>query len=73
MDQWRQVKGFENPADIGTRGMSNEGLQEFVWLIGPAWLQRTEDNLPKAWCQENELEPKQISSTVATKKFRPTI
>ena len=27
MDQWRHVKGPENPADMGTRGMSIEGLK----------------------------------------------
>ena len=26
MDQWRHVKGVENPVDNGTRGMSIEGL-----------------------------------------------
>ena len=36
MDQWRHVKGVENPADIGTRRMSIEGLKESVWLNGPA-------------------------------------
>ena len=30
MDQWRHVKGVENPADIGNRGMSIEGLMETV-------------------------------------------
>ena len=39
MDQWRHVKGVENRADIGTRGISLEGLKESVWLNGPAWLQ----------------------------------
>ena len=43
MDQWRHVKGVENPADIGTRGMSIEGLKESVWLNGPAWLQADEE------------------------------
>ena len=42
MDQWRHVKGIENPADIGTRGMSIEGLKESGWLNGPAWLQTDE-------------------------------
>ena len=32
MDQWRQVKGVKNPAVIGTRGMSMEGLKESLWL-----------------------------------------
>ena len=66
MDQWRHVKGVENPADIGTRGMSIEGLKESVWLNGPAWLQADEEKWPKLWCQVNELEPEQVMSTVAT-------
>ena len=44
MDQWRHVKGVENPADIGTRGMTIEGLKEPVWLNGPAWLQADEES-----------------------------
>ena len=66
MDQWRHVKGVENPADIGTRGMSIEGLKESVWLNGPAWLQADEEKWPKLWSQVNELEPEQVMSTVAT-------
>ena len=66
MDQWRHVKGVENPADIGTRGMSIEGLKESVWLIGPAWLTADEEKWPKPWCQVNELEPEQVTSAVAT-------
>ena len=45
--------------------MSIEGLMKSVFLIGRAWLQRSEDTLPKPWCQENELEPEQITSTLA--------
>ena len=66
MDQWRHVKGVENPADIGTRRMSIEGLRDSVWLNGPAWLQKDEDNWPKPWCQEKEIEAEQAISTVAT-------
>ena len=73
MDQWRHVKGVENPADIGTRGMSIEGLKESVRLNGPAWLQADEEKLPKPCCQVNELEPEQVMSTVATNKTRPNI
>ena len=60
------VKLVENSADIGTLGMSIEGLKELVWLNKPQWLPRSEDNWPKPWCQENELEPEQVTSTVAT-------
>ena len=66
MDQWRHVKGIENPADIRTRGMSIERLKESVWLDGPAWLQADEENWPKPWCQVNEVEAEQATSTVAT-------
>ena len=66
MDQWRHVKVVENPADIGTRRMSIEGLKETVWLNGPEWLQRSDDKWPKPWFQENELEPEQVFSNVAT-------
>ena len=46
--------------------MSIEGLKVSVWLNGPAWLQEDEEKRPKPWCQMNEVEAKQDSSTVAT-------
>ena len=46
--------------------MSIERLKESVWLNGPAWLQADEEKWPKAWCQENELEPEQVTGTAAT-------
>ena len=66
MDQWRHVKGVENPGDIGNRGMSIEGLKESVWLNRAAWLQADEEKWPKPWYQENELDPEQATSIVAT-------
>ena len=66
MYQWRHVKGTENPADIGTRGMFIGGLKEFGWLNGPAWVQTDEEKWPKPWCQVNEAEAEQVTSTVAT-------
>ena len=67
MDQWRHVKGIENPADIGTRGMSIEDLKESVCLNGPgpAWLHTDEEKWPKPWCQANKFEAEQATSTVA--------
>ena len=56
----------QNPADIRTQGMSMEGLKETVWLNGPAWLQADEEKRPKPWCQVNEVEAEQPTSTVAT-------
>ena len=66
MDQWRHAKGVENPADIGTRGMSIEGLKESGSLIGPAWLQTDKEKWRKPWCQVNEAEGERVTSTVAT-------
>ena len=66
MDQWRHVKGIENPADIGTRGMSIEGLKESGWLNGTALLQTDEEKWRKPWCQVNEVEAEQATSTVTT-------
>ena len=60
MDQWRHVKGTENPADIDKRGMSIESLTESGWLNEPAWLGTT------AWCQMNEVEAEQATRTVAS-------
>ena len=66
MNQWKHVKGIENPADTGTRGMSIEGLKEFEELNEPAWLQTDEEKWQKPWCQMNEAEAEQVTNTVAT-------
>ena len=66
MNQWRHVKGVENPTDIGFRRMSIESLNESICLNGPAWLQTDEEMWPKPWCQVNEAEAEQVPSTVAT-------
>ena len=71
MDQWRHVKGIENPADIGTRGMSIGGLKESVRLNGPAWLHIDEEEWPKPWCQANKVEAEQTTSTVAAETKLP--
>ena len=54
------------PCDFGSRGMSIEGLIESVWPHGPTWLQQSEDKWTVPWCQENEFEPMQNTSTTAT-------
>ena len=46
--------------------METQGLKEFVWLNGPAWLQADEEKWPKPWCQVNEVVAEQATSTVAT-------
>ena len=47
VDGWRHVKGIENPADIGTRGVTVLQLLESEWLNGPAWLKVTPQNWPE--------------------------
>ncbi|XP_043209416.1 uncharacterized protein LOC122374634 isoform X2 [Amphibalanus amphitrite] len=38
-DQWRHVRGEENPADLGTRGMSLESLaKSAMWWHGPKFI-----------------------------------
>ena len=59
-DQWTHVKGVENPADIGTRGMSFKGLKESVWLNGPAWLQTDEEKWPKRGVQRTNSNPSKL-------------
>ena len=66
MDEWRHVKGIENPAYICRRRMSSECLQESGWLNGPAWLQTDEEKWPRPCCQVNEVEAEQATITVAT-------
>ena len=66
MDQWRNVKGIGNTADLGTRGMSIEGLKESRCLNVRARLQTDEEKWQKPWCQVNEAEAEQVTSTVAT-------
>ena len=46
--------------------MSIEDPKESVWLKEPVGLQADEEKWPKPWCQEIELEPEQVTSTVAT-------
>ena len=60
------MKGVENPANIGTRGGSIEGLKKSLWVNGPAWLLTDEEKWLKPWCQVNEAEAGQVTSTVAT-------
>ena len=66
MDQWRHVKGIENPADFGTRVMSIEDLKKCGWLKGTEWLQTDEENWPKPWGQVNEVDAEKTTTTVAT-------
>ena len=53
-EQWRFCPGFQNPADIPTRGMSaNELLKSELWHHGPRYLQLPPDQWPTIDCLDN--------------------
>ncbi|XP_059221615.1 uncharacterized protein LOC131996178 [Stomoxys calcitrans] len=65
--QWRHVKSKENPADLGSRGVSPDKLKELdLWWYGPQWLR-----LPR---EEWSLSPPEVMtcSTTST-KVTPTL
>ena len=44
---WNHCPGYENPADLPSRGMSAEALQESeIWWHGPPWLLEGKDKRP---------------------------
>ncbi|XP_058449212.1 uncharacterized protein LOC131429180 [Malaya genurostris] len=45
---WNHVKGVENPADYVSRGMLPRNfIANMIWLEGPAWLQKSQENWPE--------------------------
>ena len=55
-DEWRHVKGSNNLADIGTRGVTLEQLRESEGLNGSNWLQDEPENWPEQQLVEKEDE-----------------
>ena len=51
VDQWRHIAGDDNPADLGTRGLSINELMQSDWINGPDWL-TSEINETENWEQE---------------------
>ena len=54
VDQYRQIAGADNPADLGTRGLSINELMQTDWINGPDWL-KSEINDTENWEQEEEV------------------
>ena len=38
IDEGKHVRGKDNPADVGTIGVTVEELQRSMWITGPAWI-----------------------------------
>ena len=51
VDEWRQVKGTINPADIGSRGVNVSQLLESERLNGPTWFKQN----PGSWPEQVKL------------------
>ena len=48
LGEWNHIPGAQNPAHLGTRGMSANEVASSMWLNGPAWLSENEAHWPKA-------------------------
>ncbi|XP_065068275.1 uncharacterized protein LOC135693670 [Rhopilema esculentum] len=53
-DDWGNVKGSENPADIGSRGTKvSQLMNSKLWWEGPHWLKERREN----WPSQEEIAP----------------
>ena len=58
-EDWGHVAGAENPADLGSRGVSATQLRESVlWWEGPKWSKKGEDMWPNGAKLESSEEVK---------------
>ncbi|XP_076295214.1 uncharacterized protein LOC143216229 [Lasioglossum baleicum] len=54
---WRHVPTHYNPADLNSRGVSAEALlSSTLWIEGPSWLKRDEEDWPVQQTYETEEE-----------------
>lgn len=47
-EDWRHVKGTQNPADLPSRGCHPSELQRNKWWQGPSWLYEEESSWPQS-------------------------
>ena len=67
VDEWHHVAGANNPADLGTRGLSFDKVPESNWIKGPDWLKR-----PIVLQEDNQHPAEQdMSVTVFVSKEEP--
>ena len=57
-EQWRYVPTQQNPADLATRSVNAQSLNESIWLMGPSFLHQRDDplNMPAGWEAEQPME-----------------
>ena len=67
VDEWHHVAGANNPADLGTRGLSFDEVPASNWIKGPDWLKR-----PIVLQEDNQHPAEQdMSVTVFVSKEEP--
>ncbi|XP_046550437.1 uncharacterized protein LOC124260222 [Haliotis rubra] len=54
-DQWRHVKGVDNPADEASRGVSAQNLATSTWLSGPRFLCDPNFDIDNQECERFEV------------------
>eukprot|EP00794_Sanderia_malayensis_P012361 gene12361-biopygen9857 len=56
-EDWGHVAGIENPADLGSRGVTASYLKSSkLWWEGPEWLKKGQDYWPDKFCPDDSLE-----------------
>lgn len=68
-NNWNYIKSAENPADVVSRGLSPEKLNECnLWWHGPSWLVQERELWPKNVTEE-EIQAKEVE---IRKEIKPT-
>ena len=70
VDQCRHTAGADNPADLGTKGLSIKELMKSVWMKGPVWL-KNEINETENWDQEELFPDREVFACNSNEKSAP--
>ena len=63
IDQWRNVPGVTNPADLGTRGLKANEILQSVWLKGPNWLYHDKNEWPLTTSNSTDVSSDKLGSS----------
>ncbi|XP_065052932.1 uncharacterized protein LOC135682125 [Rhopilema esculentum] len=59
-EDWGHVSGIDNPADLGSRGVTASHLKEStLWWQGPHWLKEGQNSLPNVFTLEDSPDVKE--------------